>query len=261
MPPHASGAFSIFLEVSTMTGPDPRGIYFDSAHLGEPSLEYVCWLDIMGTTNQMLRSLPIAANFIFKLHCAALEACDDLESTAGVRLYPVMDGIYVTSDRRTPLTTILNRTLLRLVNTFLYEEKCFHQFLVRGAIAFGPIYHGANLDARTAHVLESHAGHRDAILMGLPMAQAYGAEADAPPFGIAVHSSARAFAPAGDRPFRFIWLNWFRSAESPIQVNELLEKLGTYFDWQRDHCNMTGYDPSRIQHHRDLSREFFTSGD
>ena len=53
-----------------MTGVDARGIYFDGALLGKPDFNYICWLDVMGTTNQMERSVPTAATFIFKLHCA-----------------------------------------------------------------------------------------------------------------------------------------------------------------------------------------------
>lgn len=244
-----------------MREPDPRGIYFDSLYLGEPQSDYVCWLDVMGTTNQMLRSLPIAANFIFKLHCAVLEAYDALDSQSGVRLYPVMDGVYITSQRRNPLQVLLNQSLRRVVTTFLREEKCYHRFLVRGDVAYGPVYHGSDLDPRTAHVLADHSEIRDSILMGLPVAQAYRTEGSAPPFGIAAHSSARAFAPAGDEPFRFIWLDWFRSSRPRVDPALLLAKLNEYFDWQSAHCNMTGYEPARIGHHRKLAAEYFTASD
>lgn len=241
--------------------PDPRGIFFNSKYLGEPQLEYVCWLDVMGTANQMLRSVPIAANFIFKLHCAVLEAYDELEPELGVRLYPVMDGVYVTACRRQPLQLLLNQTLQRVVTTFLSEAKCYHQFLVRGAIAYGPVYHGLRLDERTADVLAVHEDVRNSILVGLPMAQAYRAESDAPPFGIAAHSSARAFSPEGDTPFRFPWLDWFHSGRPPVDTNELLKRLLQYFEWQKAHYNMTGYEPSRIEHHRTLAVEYFPAGD
>ena len=245
-----------------MSAPNPKGIFFNSAHLGEPTYDYVCWLDVMGTANQMLRSLPIAANFVFKLHCAMLEACEELGNSAdGVRLYPVMDGVYITSPRRKPLQGVLNQALCRIAITFMNETKCFHQFLVRGAVAYGPVYHGVHLDPRTTDILDAHARIRDTILMGLPMAQAYQAERDAPPFGIAAHSSARGFAPEGDYPFRFIWLDWYRGARPCTDPRALLAKLETYFDWQKDHCLMTGYEPERIERHRKLAREYFTAGE
>lgn len=242
-----------------MKGPDPRGIYFNSRYFGEPDYNYVCWLDVMGSANQMLRSLPIAANFVFKLHCAVLEAADDLVSREGLYLYPVMDGVYITSQRRIPLQSLLNQALRRIIFTFMNEATPHHQFLVRGAIAFGPVYHGYALAPETTRVLEAHDRIRDSILLGLPMAQAYASEREAPPFGIAAHSSARAFAPEGDRPFRFIWLDWFHGCTPPVDVPELLEKMNTYFKWQADHCNMTGYEPNRIDHHRKLAEEYFTA--
>jgi len=102
---------------------------------------------------------------------------------------------------------------------------------------------------------------RDSILMGLPMAQAYREEGSAPPFGLAVDSSARAFAPDGDEPFRFIWLNWFRYSDPKIDPAQLLAHLEQYFAWQEAHSTVTGYGPERIAHHRKLAREYFTLSD
>lgn len=243
-----------------MTGPDPRGIYFDSNRLGEPQFCYVLWLDVMGSANQMVRSLPISANFIFKLHCAVLEAFEEGGSPTSIRLYPVMDGAYVTSERRAPLQGLINQALRRVVTTFMNEQKPYHQFLVRGALSYGPVYHGSTLEHDAARVLGRHSDIRNSILMGLPMAQAYNAERDGAPFGVAVHSSARAFAPLGDEPFRFIWLDWFRAAQPPIDAKALLAHLAKYFEWQTHHYNMTGYKPDRIAHHRQLAKEYFTSG-
>lgn len=242
-----------------MRGPDPRGIFFDSNLLSDPEFNYVCWLDVMGTANQMLRSLPIAANFIFKLHCAGLEAADEI-SLPGIRLYPVMDGVYITSRRREPLQSIVNQSLRRVAFTFLNETTPFHQFLVRGAVVFGPVYHGSDLDPHTAHILDRHKDIRDSILMGLPMAQAYWAERDAPPFGIAMDASARAFAPEGDKPFRFIWFDWFRYTEPPLDPSQMLGHLDKYFEWHRAHTNSTGYTADRIERHSRLATEFFTLG-
>lgn len=43
--------------------------FFDVKALPEkPGDEYVVWLDVMGVRGWMLRSLPVTANFIFKLH-------------------------------------------------------------------------------------------------------------------------------------------------------------------------------------------------
>jgi len=242
-----------------MALPDERGIFFDSNLLQEPDFNYVLWLDVMGTANQMLRSLPIAANFIFKLHCAVLEAYEEVGQPAGIRLYPVMDGVYITSEQRKPLQGLINQAMARIAITFINEKKHYHQFLVRGAVSYGPIYHGSGLVAEAAYVLANNKMIRDSILMGLPMAQAYQAETDAAPFGIAAHSSARAFAPHGDTPFRFIWLDWFRSSDPRIDPKRLLQCLEGYFKWQLEHSNMSGYKPERIAHHRKLAEEYLTA--
>jgi len=149
-----------------MRTPDSRGIYFNSDLLGEPDYNYVCWIDVMGTANQMLRSLPISANFIFKLHCAILEACESLSNESGVWVYPVMDGVYVTACDREPLQLLITHTLRRVVMTFVGESKQYHRFLVRGAIAFGPVYHGYKLDNRTNFVRSYAVGHGTRLRSG-----------------------------------------------------------------------------------------------
>jgi cold shock CspA family protein len=246
------------LGVATAASPVMRPIYFNSALLGEPDYDYVCWLDVMGTRNQMLRSLPISASFIFKLHCGILEAAEEVGLDNGdVRLYPVMDGAYITSSHRAPLQGLLNRAMAHLALTFLSETVPYHQFLVRGAIAFGPVYHGRNLDPKSSHVMRRNEAVRNSMLMGLPMVQANQSESDAPPFGIAIHESARAFAPAGDEPFAFIWIDWLKSAAPRVEPAELSTHLDKYFAWQKNHSTVTGYAPDRIEHHHTLAREYF----
>lgn len=245
------------------SGPNDKGIYFDSTVLGDPCYEYVCWLDVMGTSNQMLRSLPIAANFIFKLHVALLEACEQLtaKGRSDIRLYPVMDGAYITSKTRGALVSLLEGAMVRMAITFVREPAPFHRFLPRGAIAYGCVYHGMDLPDKANYILANNSEIRDAILMGIPVAEAYAEEGTAPPFGIAVHSSARMFAPPGGHPFRFIWIDWFRRQAQHLQPADLLCKLDEYFDWQADHHNMTGYSPESIKKHRALAREFITASE
>ena len=66
--------------------------FFDARHLGEPSNEYVAWLDVMGMQSILAYSPESAANFVFKFHDAVLKAKSD-----SIHLYPVMDGIYACS--------------------------------------------------------------------------------------------------------------------------------------------------------------------
>jgi hypothetical protein len=46
----------------------------------------------MGIQGALRRSIKIAANFVYKLHDAALQA-----RIAPLRLYPIMDGFYASS--------------------------------------------------------------------------------------------------------------------------------------------------------------------
>lgn len=234
-----------------------KPVYFDAQKMGEPEDNYVCWIDVMGTHNQMMRSLPTSANFIYKLHCAVLEAYEALRLERDVGLYPVMDGLYVTSARRQPLSTLLGISMRHVAETFLQESTNQHCFLVRGAIAFGPVYHGRTVHKEANWVLANHVQQRDSILLGLPMAQAYAAESEAPPFGISIDASARAFAPSGDIPFRFIWWDWFSSVSPTLDRSAMLKKLDQYFAWQRQHTHTTGYKLDRIEYHSELAHEYF----
>ena len=90
------------------------------------------------------------------------------------------------------------------------------------------------------------------------MAQAHAAESEAAPFGISIHASARAFAPQSEQPFGFIWLDWFRYSNPPIDPAALLAKMETYFAWQKQHTTVTGYKPDRVDYHLKLAREFFS---
>lgn len=242
--------------------PEVRPVYFDASRLPTLVDHYVCWVDVMGSANSMARSLPTAANFICKLHCAGLQAYQDVvqeavEHETTLRLYPVIDGIYVTARRKAHLMPFLSKTLRPLAETFLQEHTQVHRFLVRGAIAYGPVVHGHDLEPEASRVLDGAQEYRDSILMGLPMAQAYLAEPTAPPYGIAVHESARAFAPEGETPFQFLWWDWYRQSQPPLDGQEFLEQLRAYFAWFEEHTHTTGYDVERIKYHRELAKEYF----
>lgn len=61
-------------------------LFFDVRLQGEPSVEYVAWVDVMGTQGALERSTKVAANFIYKLHIAVLR-----NQQEGVGFYPLMD--------------------------------------------------------------------------------------------------------------------------------------------------------------------------
>src|SRR5688572_27501511 len=109
---------------------------FDSRSLPDPLPEYVAWVDMMGTRPVMARSLSISANFLFKLHALGSSSA---KAVTTVRVYPVMDGLFVATPSRDVMhrfAAVLFSTLARL---FIQTTDNAHRFLVRGAIAYGPV--------------------------------------------------------------------------------------------------------------------------
>lgn len=70
--------------------------------MGPPSVEYVCWIDVMGSRSIMLRSASIAANFVMKLHVAALHAKEAV-AYPDLELYPMIDGVYACAPAQGPM--------------------------------------------------------------------------------------------------------------------------------------------------------------
>ena len=238
-------------------GLEKKRVFFDASKMGDPQYNYVCWFDVMGTEKQMLRSVQVSANFIYKLHCAVQKAWENETDRANISLYPVMDGVYITSPRREPLERVLKNALEHLAITFVCEKRIEHCFLVRGAIAYGTVFHGKEVQKEASYVLGRNTDVKNFILLGLPMIQAYRSESNAAPFGIAIDESARGFAPEGNSPFRFVWWRWLGS-RSDVSHEVLMGKLCEYFKWQRKFTNTTGYPIDRIDHHEKLAEEYFS---
>ena len=230
--------------------------YFDNRKLSKTNPAYVCWLDVMGSQNAMLRSVQTAANFVCKIHDVVLGEWPRY-TDKGIELYPVMDGVYITSARQGPLRYFLSATLRRLAETFLQEQTPWFRFLVRGCVAFGPLVAGKDIQRAASHTLADNSTYRDSILIGIPLVQAYRGESKAPPFGIYVDESARAFAGPKEEPFSFIWWDWYTHATPPLDAQKMHQALQSHFDWYMQHTNTTGYETSRIEHHSKLADEYF----
>ena len=148
----------------------------------------------------------------------------------------------------------------RLAREFVETTEMRHRFLVRGALACGPVVHGRQLPAVASATLAAHPEYRSSILIGLPMIQAYLAERLAPPFAMYVHESARAFAPGALRTIRATWWRWFTTPEDqrwPDLAPRLRNELHAYFKWCEERALEIGYDPESINKHRALSDQYF----
>jgi hypothetical protein len=230
-------------------------LFFNAQVLPDPTNQYVAWIDVMGVQSAMSRSLDISANFVFKLHVAALQA-----PHAQVALYPVMDGLYVSSVNQQPMLEFLRSVFYNLAETFVHETENLHRFVIRGALAFGPVIHGTAVPAEASNVFASQGGgqYKNQILLGMPMVQSHLGEKNAPPFGVFVHDSARTFAPPPPtQPLHHVWWKWVNNPDTATVWNALPEALFAYFAWCRDRADGILYDRDRIKVHEDLTKQYF----
>jgi hypothetical protein len=226
---------------------------FNANLLPAATNEYVAWVDVMGIQSAMSRSLSISANFIFKLHIAALGAPRN-----SVQLYPVMDGFYASSPNKEDILNFLRSVMSSVGQTFLETTEPLHKFIVRGALAFGPVVHGSQVPETVDSGLVGHDQYKSSILLGMPIVQANKSEGSAPPFGIYLHESVRAFAPDGEQPFHHVWWKWVNPDLVPVW-NNLLQQLNAHYDWCSGKPNRLLYDASRIAAHKQLANEYFTA--
>ena len=231
--------------------------YFDSSKMGKPSYEYVAWIDLMGTRETMQETIDKSANFIFKFHATALTC---LPSTTKIVLYPVMDGIYVTSTSKNPFIDYLCNIFFECSKDFCTADVRFC-YLIKGAIAFGPIYHGKNVPAEANYVFSKYENYKNSLLLGLPMIQAFLGEKSAPPFGLYIDESARSFAPSSQTPLGNRWYRWDKNkllqSKGLGDITKFKHKMNQYFDYMEKHHIQNNYPLSDIAKHREMFEDFF----
>jgi hypothetical protein len=233
---------------------EPR---FDESRMGGESYEYVCWMDVMGAESTMRRSTSIAANFVMKLHVAALDARAALGKNYD--LYPVIDGLYACTSSQVDILEFIKNTFCRLALAFVNERKNIHRFVVRGGLAFGPVAKGRDM-TKCSPTLTGNVPYCDRILLGMPMTQAFRVANNAAPFGMYIHESARAFAPANTGVIRGTHWQWWRYYPGPDTVSLaglLRNALGVYFKWCGLHQTTILYEPERMDAHMKLMQEYF----
>lgn len=224
---------------------------FHAGRLPQALPEYIAWVDVMGTQASMSRSVAISANFIFKLHTAALQAPNQ-----NVTLYPVMDGFYASSTDKGDILDFLRNVFQEVAAEFNREQVEQHRFIVKGALAFGPVIHGSNVPAAASQTINNFPAYRNSLLLGLPMVQAHISEKLAPPFGIFVHESARSFAPPNQTPLHNVWWKW-NIPNNQDTWNALNQSLLTHFKWCAERAGDLEYAPDRIEVHNTMVKQYF----
>ena len=215
------------------------------------SREYVCWIDIMGTKNIMSESLQKATNFILKFHSCVIRSIK--EDSEKIHYYPLMDGIFITTSQLLIMQKAVNSIFSNAANIFLHERQNIHRFIIKGSLAYGPIYHGNIINDSVCHEIASNDDYKKTILLGMPMIQAFTTEKAAPPFGIYIHESARQYQHLQGRYYK--WRN------STIDTDKLQAKIESYFNWCDKYSEYLELDPQKIARYKKLTNEYFSKRD
>lgn len=186
-----------------------------------------------------------AATNVGKLQVSVIQA--DISDELG--LYPMVDGIYVTTDSRTNVFTFLdglfNRFSAVLINRHSQDSKPHIKFspIIRAGIAKGDVCHWEDLNKTD---LKSHE-HKNALLSGEAVALANKSEENAPPFGIRVHGSATSGFTRTLKN-REWWKNDNQKSLFKTALNE-------YFDYYEGRPHPR-YPDEKISQHREEANEY-----
>jgi hypothetical protein len=219
----------------------------------ESDYSYVFWLDLMGAKNMMKLSLPRAARSVMRIHVAALLA---KRKHPELEIHPVMDGVYGFVNTRELLETVLSEIIASLAHVFVHVVPAA-RFMVRAGVAFGPIIAGKSL-AAGAEILEQNVNYLHGTAIGMGITHAYEAENSAPPFGVFIHESARAFAPSGEkrRPYESVFWRWFNE-EDPLTW-ATRRALVNHFAWLEKNPIAAQYEIEAMKRHKGLATEYFS---
>lgn len=229
-------------------------MFFDASKLPSAKNEYVCWLDVMGTSSIMLKSVATATNFICKLHIAALEVKGSNVLYKDLKLYPMLDGLHITSCKQSTLIGYLKDIFSKAADDFISQTSPQYKFIIKAAIAYGPVIHGNSITTEATKEL-GDSTYKTTLLFGMPVIQAYKFEKEAPPFGIFIHESARSFSPNDESPIPHIWYVWAEREKAAT----LWQKLSEQYVWYKKHSQTQNYLPTRIESHLKMAEEYFTS--
>lgn len=251
-------------------------LYFNANLLPELSGEYIAWCDGMGTGQALSSSLRRAANFIFKLHTAFSDALNIMPPGHGIRVYPIMDGMYVTSPNKRNLQKVLSTAFRVLAESFIETPYSYHRFLVRGGIAYGAAIHGADISEDAfVHGIGTHheEGNREAfrhshldvsrrqLLLGSGMLAAYTSESLAPLFGFYVDDSALAvpqLVDATDKGFHTkLWRWWQQDQALAKTAQQLWQAVQEHYAEASARSREIGYPVDSLTKHRSWAAEYF----
>lgn len=235
--------------------------FFDSRKLKPSASQYVCWLDVMGSRSAMNRSMDVSANFVMKLHVATLRASKYLKS---IDLYPMVDGVYACGPDLAEIFSFTKRVLLQCAVGFAFEDDPSHRFVIKGGLSFGPVVKKADFE-ECANALRDNPEYCRRILLGISLSQAFDREKEAPPFGLVMDDSVRAFGQIGNMGVvsgvYFRWWRWDRSAFDVVLIPLLRAELERYYQWCLSRSPVIRYPIEKIEEHRKLAHAYFSEAE
>jgi hypothetical protein len=200
----------------------------------------------------------IAANFLMKLHVAALDAKATV-AYQDLELYPMIDGVYACTPTQGPMLAFMKTTLSRLALGFIFEANPLYRFCVRCGLSYGPIIKGRST-TQSSLVLGHNSAYCDRVLLGIPLSQAYDCERMAAPFGVYLDESTRAFAPPGADVLTGTHWKWWTFRNQPGDddiATHLKKSLERHYDWCSRHVTTIQYEAEAIERHRNLVADYF----
>ena len=225
-----------------------EAISFNADMMKDSVQKYVLWLDIMGIKEKMSRSLAQSSNFIAKFHAAIQRYSNGL----GV-VFPAMDGAYIIFDTSVDAKKFIGCFFQLISKTFMNDEHK-HQFIVRAGLAHGRVY---RCDDILPALSESDSKRLTSLslIVGFAVIQAHLAEKEAPPFGVAIHESAREVMENGKTVFCGSWYRWAIALQWSQSLRHAMED---YFKWCREHYLEIGYDIKALERHELSAEQYFS---
>ncbi len=230
-----------------------ESLVFYPRKMAPETSQYVCWVDVMGSKEIMVRSLNVASNFLMKLHIAALKVSEEFS----IELYPVIDGLYACSPSQSQILSFINRVHSMLAVTFVLENTQLFKFQVRTGLAYGPVVTGRQV-LRCSRVLQNHPSHTKSVLLGSALANAFQAENEAAPFGVALHESV--ISKVGEIFLSGSHLKWWEICSRPndfFLACELYHSLQEHYAWCSRKSSYLGYEIDAINKHKAKVDEYF----
>ena len=215
----------------------------------EPEMvfQYVGWVDVMGASHMMRRSIDAASKSIGRLHEAVLRAKKSVANADDVRLHPLTDGVYIVSKTYKPVSDILRRVFRSYAHTCLSIKSDSRFCPIRAAIAYGRVVDEeaylqkllGKLPAKSQTA--AHKAYLANVIHGRAYAAAHDAEHSAPPFGIYHDESLREFGETeAKNPVSWPLEKWWCFGHSATEEQQTFahafgRRLLDHFEWVKSH--------------------------